>query len=181
MRVFTGKGDDGTTGLYFGGRVAKDHPRTEAVGALDEAQAVIGVARAAAPLDGGLHAQLTAVARDLYVVMAEVATADENRHKLVAGTTLITAEHVVAIEAATDVAATQFPPLTDFTIPGQTSLTAGLDLARTVVRRAERRVVTVAAPGSQVLPYLNRLSSLLWALARVEEAADAGTLLAKDS
>lgn len=179
MKSYTGKGDDGTTGLYFGGRVPKDSDRPEALGAADEAQAAIGLARAEAPEDGELHRVLTTVARDLYVVMAELATAPENRHKLVPGASLLPPEALAAVEAATDAAAESFPPLTDFTVPGQTRLAALLDSARTVVRRAERRAVPVAAPGSLVLPYLNRASSLLWALARQAEAADAGTLLSR--
>ena len=178
--LWTGKGDDGTTGLYFGGRVAKDAPEPEALGSVDEAQAAIGVARAEAPGGSALHDALTESCRDLYVVMAELATAPANAAKLVEGRSRATPSMVAAVEARTDAAATRFPPLTDFVIPGQDRLAALLDVARTLVRRAERRAVPVAAPGSSVVPYLNRLSSLLWALARAEEAAGSGSALAKD-
>ena len=178
--LWTGKGDDCTTGLYFGGRVAKDAPEPEAVGSVDEAQAAIGVARAEAPEGSVLHDARTAACGDLYVVMAELATAPVNVAKLVDGRSRATPEMVAGVEARTDAAATRFPPLTDFVIPGEDRLAALLDVARTLVRRAERRAVPVATPGSAVVPYLNRLSSLLWALARAEEAAGGGPVRARD-
>jgi cob(I)alamin adenosyltransferase len=179
--LWTGKGDDGTTGLYYGGRVRKDSGEADALGALDEAQATIGLARAEADPGSELHDALTELCHHLYVLMAEVATAVENRHKLADGKSRVTAEMVQRLESLTDAAAGRFPPLTEFVIPGQTRRAALLDLARTVVRRAERRAVTVALEGSQVVPYLNRASSLLWALARADEALAAGTLLARDA
>jgi len=178
--LWTGKGDDGTTGLYFGGRVAKDGAAPEALGSADEAQAAIGVARAEAPDGSPLQEVLTAVCADLYVVMAELATAPANAGKLADGRSRVTPAMVGAVEARTDEAATRFPPLHDFVVPGQDRLAALLDVARAAVRRAERRAVPVAAPGSSVLAYLNRLSSLLWALARAEEAAAGGSVRAKD-
>ncbi len=178
--LWTGKGDDGTTGLYFGGRVAKDAAEPEALGSADEAQAAVGVARAGSPPGSALHDVLTQVCRDLYVVMAELATASANHEKLVDGSSRATPAMVGFVESRTDEAATRFPPLTDFVVPGQDRLAAQLDVARTLVRRAERRAVAVAAAGSSVVPYLNRLSSLLWALARAEEAAAGGSIRAKD-
>lgn len=178
--LWTGQGDDGTTGLYFGGRVAKDAAVPEALGSVDEAQAAVGAARAEAPVGSPLHARLTDICGDLYVVMAELATAPANHAKLVDGRSRVTSTMVAEIEAWTDEAATRFPPLTDFVVPGQNRVTAMVDVARTLVRRAERRAVTVAAPGSSVVPYLNRLSSLLWALARGEEAATGGSVRTKD-
>lgn len=178
--LWTGRGDDGTTGLYHGGRVGKDAPEPEAVGSIDEAQAALGVARAETPPGSGLHGVLTDVCADLYVVMAELATAPANHARLVDGRSRVTPSMVAAVEARTDQAATRFPPLTDFVVPGQDRIGALLDVARTLVRRAERRAVAVAAPGSSVLPYLNRLSSLVWALARAEEAAAGGATRAKD-
>ena len=177
--LWTGKGDDGTTGLYFGGRVAKDGPEAEALGALDEAQAVVGLARAEAEAGSVLHDVLTGVCRDLYVLMAEVATAPANHHKLVDGASRTTPEMVAHLERATDAAATRFPPLTDFVLPGETVRAARCDHARVAARAAERRAVAVVTPGSSVLPYLNRLSSLLWALARAEDAGAAGSVLAR--
>lgn len=165
-RLYTGRGDDGTTGLLFGGRVAKDGPQPRACGAVDEAQAAIGVARSLAERGGDLDDQLTHVMRDLWVLMGELATLPENRGRLVDGQTLVTAEMVTGLEQLTDEVGRRFEPPTQFVVPGQTQLAAFLDLARTVVRRAERDAMAATADGSMVLPYLNRLSSLLWAQAR---------------
>jgi cob(I)alamin adenosyltransferase len=180
MQIYTRTGDDGTTGLFFGGRVRKDDPRPEAYGTVDEAQAAIGVARATATQAGGdaelgdilVHAQ-----RDLWVLMAELATLPENEHKLVAGKSRVTAEMVDAIEPLIDAATARFEMPRDFVIPGGTPVGAALDVARTVVRRAERAALGVAPAGSQVVPYLNRLSDLLWALARWQ---DGESVRAKD-
>ena len=176
-RIYTRKGDDGTTGLFYGGRVRKDAPAPMAYGAVDEAQAAIGLVRAEAGAD--LAAALVGLCQDLYVCMAELATAPENRSKLEAGRTLVTPEMVTALEPLIDDAMSRFPMPTDFVIPGGTRVSALLDVARTVVRRAERQSMGVAVPGSHVVAYLNRLSDLLWALARAEEG---GTqLLAKET
>jgi cob(I)alamin adenosyltransferase len=166
-RLYTGKGDDGTTGLLFGGRVTKDSPLPQACGAVDEAQATIGVARSLCERDGTLDRQLTRVCRDLWVLMGELATLPEHRDRLVDGQTRVTVEMVAALEAETDDVGSRFDPPKQFVVPGQTPLAAQLDLARTVVRRAERVAITALADApSQVVPYLNRLSSLLWAQAR---------------
>jgi cob(I)alamin adenosyltransferase len=138
-KLYTGTGDDGTTGLYFGGRAAKDSPLAEAVGAADEAQAAIGLARAEAVADSHLHGVLTSTVRDLYVLMAELATLPENHHKLVDGQSRVTPQMVDRLEAWTDDAGTRFPPLRDFVIPGQNRLTGALDYARTVASRRPRR------------------------------------------
>jgi cob(I)alamin adenosyltransferase len=172
MTFYTRKGDDGTTGLLYGGRVPKDDARPEAGGAADEAQAAIGAARAEADPGGELDELLLSVERDLYVLMAELATLPENRHKLTAGASLVTPEMVQRIEAATDDLSSRFPMPTEFVLPGHDRTSALLEVARTVVRRAERRAVAVAEPGSSVVPYLNRLSSLLWAAARWQEGGD---------
>ena len=169
MTFYTRKGDDGTTGLLFGGRVRKDAPEPVAYGAVDEAQAAFGLARAEAEPGGELDTILLAVERDLYVLMAELATLPANRSKLVAGRTLVTPEMVVEVELRTDEISTRFEMPHDFVLPGASRCSAALELARTVVRRAEREALAVAAEGSSVLPYLNRLSSLAWALARWQE------------
>jgi cob(I)alamin adenosyltransferase len=169
MTFYTRKGDDGSTGLLYGGRVAKDDARPEAGGAVDEAQAAIGAARAEAARGGELDELLVSVERDLYVLMAELATLPENHHKLTPEASLVTAGMVARIEAATDDLATRFEMPTEFVLPGQDRVSALLDVARTVVRRAERRAVAVSEPPSSVVPYLNRLSSLLWAAARWQE------------
>ena len=165
-RLWTGKGDDGTSGLLFGGREPKASPRFEAVGAVDEAQAAIGVARAEAPPDSELDLILTGLARDLWVLMAELATDDANRSKLTPGGTLVTRDMVTALEAVIDDVAGRFELPSEFVVPGQDRASALLDLARTVVRRAERSAAAVAIDDSLVIPYLNRLSSVLWTLAR---------------
>jgi len=172
-KLYTGKGDDGTTGLLYGGRVQKDDPRPEAYGAVDEAQAAIGLARAATERGGELDVLLVRLEHDLYVLMAELATAPENQHKLTPGQTAVTAEMVAHLESVTDDIGSRFAFPTEFVVPGQHELAARLDVARTVVRRAERRSVPVAGPGTHVVPYLNRLSSLLWTAARWVEADDA--------
>jgi cob(I)alamin adenosyltransferase len=165
-RLYTGKGDDGTTGLLFGGRVPKDSAHPRAVGAVDEAQATIGVARSLAERDGELDRQLTHVCRDLWVLMGELATLPGNHGKLADGQTKVSDEMVQAVASMVDDLGERFEAPAAFAVPGQTPLAAQLDLARTVVRRAEREAVAATVEGSQVLPYLNRLSSLLWVQAR---------------
>ena len=175
---YTRKGDDGTTGLYYGGRVRKDSEAPEAYGVVDEAQAFLGLARAEAERGSELDELLLHVERDLYVLMAELATLPDNRRKLAAGATLVTPEMVTSIEAYTDDLSARFEMPKEFVLPGQNRIAAALEVARTVVRRAERRAVSVAAPDSSVIPYLNRLSSLLWAMARWQEG---GAVPAKES
>jgi cob(I)alamin adenosyltransferase len=176
-RLYTGKGDDGTTGLLYGGRVPKDSVHPRAVGAVDEAQATIGVARSLCDEGGDLDRALTQACRDLWVLMAELATLPENHGKLADGQSRVSPEMVEGIEALVDELGARFEAPAAFTVPGQTPLAAQLDLARTVVRRAERDVVAAAVPGSHAVAYLNRLSSLLWVQARWVEGEH---LLSKD-
>ncbi len=139
-------------------------------GAVDEAQAALGVARAASAGGSEVNERLTALARDLYVLGAEVATAASNRHKLKAGTSLVTAEMVSGLERGIDEVLERFDmPEGDFVIPGVNPVAAALDFARTIVRRAERLAVGDPVEGSLVTQYLNRLSDLLWAMARWQE------------
>jgi cob(I)alamin adenosyltransferase len=168
-RIYTTKGDDGTTGLLYGGRVRKDSWRIELNGAVDEAQAAIGVARAETPAGSEANDRLAALARDLYVLMAEVATAPENRTKLTAGSTLVTPDMVGTLEGSIDDLLERIDMPSDFVIPGQNRAAAALDMARTIVRRAERLAVAEPDDGSHVVAYLNRLSDLLWAMARWQE------------
>lgn len=175
MKIYTRTGDDGTTGLLYGGRVPKDSPRPVAYGDVDEAQAALGVARAAAERGGELDEQLVSIERDLWVLMSELATAPGNRHKLTPGTSLVTAEMVTRLEEAIDDVSGRFDPPTEFVVPGQDPVSAQLDVARTVVRRAERVALAAAEDGSQVVPYLNRLSDLLWTLARWQEGVSLTT------
>jgi len=169
LKIYTRKGDDGSTRLLFGGTVRKDDPAPEAYGAVDEAQALLGLARAETGEGSELDQLLVGLERDLWVVMGELATAAENRAKLVAGTSLVTREMVDALEPLIDDLTGRFGQPTEFVVPGQNRLSSLLDVARTVVRRAERRCLAVAAEGSYVLPYLNRLSDLLWTMARWQE------------
>lgn len=173
MKIYTRKGDDGTTGLLYGGRVRKDSPAIEANGAVDEAQAALGVARAEADAGGDLDVLLTRLERELYVLMAEVATAPDNRRKLEAGRSLVTEAMVTALEDDIDRLNDRFSMPTEFVVPGQNRIAAALDVARTVVRRAERLCLALPdAPAdqpSQVVAYLNRLSDLLWTMARWQE------------
>jgi cob(I)alamin adenosyltransferase len=169
MRIYSRKGDDGTTGLLYGGRVRKDAPAPQACGDVDEAQAALGQARATTAPGSELDGLLVALERDLWVLMAEVATAPEHRARLVGGQTLVTAQMVDALEPLIDDLTSRFDPPTEFVLPGQTTTAAALDVARTVVRRAERSALAVAGDGSSVVPYLNRLSDLLWTMARWQE------------
>jgi cob(I)alamin adenosyltransferase len=168
-KVYTRKGDDGTTGLFYGGRVPKDAPRPTAYGSVDEAQAALGVVRAEAPRGGELDELLVGIERDLWVLMAELATEPENRPKLVPGQQLVTEDMVTALEGVIDEYSARFELPREFVVPGQTRIGALLDVARTVVRRAERDAIPVVEAGSSVLPYLNRLSDLVWTLARWQD------------
>ena len=171
-RIYTKTGDDGTTGLYFGGRVRKDSGQIETNGAVDETQAALGLARAASAPDSEINHRLTILARDLYILGAEVATAPENRHKLKAGSSLVTADMVERLEHDIDELLERFDMPSDFIIPGANPVAAALDFARTIARRAERLAVGEPIEGSYVVRYLNRLSDLLWAMARWQEGPD---------
>lgn len=180
VSISTKRGDTGSTGLLYGGRVRKDSERIECNGAVDEAQAAIGYARAVVLSTGAsgpgnltgdaLDGMLISIERDLWVLMAEVATSDSNRTKLVAGTSLLTGEMVDVLTSRVEaLEALQVVPK-EFVVPGESLAGAALDVARTVVRRAERLAVAAELPRvSAVLPYLNRLSDLCWLLARAVE------------
>jgi cob(I)alamin adenosyltransferase len=172
MKIYTRKGDDGTTGLLYGGRVAKDSLTIEANGTVDEAQAALGMARAEVARGSDLDELLVGLERDLYVLMAELATLPANRAKLSPGVTLVTPEMVAGIEHLIDQLTERFPPVTEFVIPGHDRVAASLEVARTLVRRAERRALAAVANRSQVVPYLNRLSDLLWTMARWQEQGE---------
>jgi cob(I)alamin adenosyltransferase len=149
--------------------VPKDSPIPVACGDVDEAQAALGLARATTQPGTELDRLLEGLERDLWVLMAELATAPQHRDRLVPGRTLVTLEMVEALEPLIDDLTTRFVPPTEFVLPGQTATASALDLARAVVRRAERSTLAVAAPGSYAIPYLNRLSDLLWTMARWQE------------
>lgn len=166
--IYTKTGDDGTTALFHGGRVRKDDPRPEAYGTLDEAQAALGLVRAMGRVVE-IDDLLVGLEGGLYVAMAELATLPENRVKLKPEESLVTGEMVAGLERLIDDYAARFQMPTEFVIPGETPAAALLDVARTVVRRAERSTLAVLADGSEVGRYLNRLSDLLWVLARWQE------------
>ena len=169
MRIYTRRGDDGTTSLRQGGRVRKDDLAIELVGTVDEAQAFLGLARSAAERGSWLDVLLQRVERDLWVLMAEVTTAYAERPACEPGTTAVTEEMVKQLESdIDDVQATlKLPP--NFAVPGETRAAAQLDVARTIVRRAERIAVGGDFTDSLVTTYLNRLSDLVWTLARSQE------------
>lgn len=172
MKVYTKKGDDGSTGLFFGGRVLKDSSGPAAYGTTDEAVAALGVARALAGDTAIAHALLR-IQRELFLVGAELATAPENQSKLEAGVTRIAPDMIAALEHAIDEIEERRGMPTEFVVPGENTLAATIDVARTVVRRAEREAVThvrtVGMTDSLVVPYLNRLADYLWMAARDAE------------
>jgi len=172
VRIYTRGGDDGTTGLLYGGRVDKSDPRTEAYGTTDEAVAALGMARVFIA-DSLLADLVLRLQRDLFVVGAELATATENSHKLRPGTTKVTADMVAGLEEAIDdyVARIRMPE--EFIVPGESRGSSFLDFARTVIRRAERQTVAMDRSGllsdREAVRYLNRLADLVFVLARYEE------------
>ena len=170
MKIYTRKGDDGTTGLWYGGRVPKYSGRPEAYGSVDEAASALGLARAAAERGGELHTDILRVQNELFVAGAELATAPEAADRLEPGVSKVTPEMIDRLEADIDryMDRVDLPP--KFVIPGGTELSARLDVARAAARRAERRVVALKDAGDLadeiVVTYLNRLSDALFAMAR---------------
>jgi cob(I)alamin adenosyltransferase len=174
MKIYTRKGDAGDTGLLFGGaRVGKSSSRIEAAGTIDEAVAALGVARAALPADNPLAILLIRLQKELFVVGAEVATHRVRRARLKPGTSLVTEAMVTALEQEIDALTAANPMPVEFVVPGESEPGAALDVARSVTRRAERRVVSLAEggdlPDSYVGRYLNRLADLLFVMARVAD------------
>jgi cob(I)alamin adenosyltransferase len=173
MRIYTKTGDDGTTGLLYGGRVPKDDPRTSAFGASDEAVAALGLARADVA-DATLADLLLRLQRELFVVGAEIATNSDAWSKLTPGSTCVTAEMVASLEELIDSYVDRTAMPQEFVVPGETRASAAIDLARAIVRRCEREVVALARegmlPDGEIVRYLNRLADLLFVLARYEEA-----------
>jgi cob(I)alamin adenosyltransferase len=170
VKIYTRKGDDGTTGLWYGGRVPKHGGRPEAYGSVDEAASALGLARAAAEKGGELHTDILRLQNELFVLGAELATAPEAAGRLEAGVSKVTPGMVERLESDIDryMGRVDLPP--KFTIPGGTELSARLDVARTAVRRAERRVTALREAGEladdTVVTYLNRLSDAVFAMAR---------------
>ena len=169
VKIYTRVGDDGTTGLYFGGRVAKSSLPIELNGAVDEAQALLGWARTLTEPSQRLHELLITLERDLWVLMAEVATSAQNRHKLKPDQSLVTAPMITRLEDEIDMLSGEIDMPKEFVVPGENQVSAALDVARTVIRRAERIAVAYALEDSLVVMYLNRLSDLAWTMARWAE------------
>ena len=176
MKIYTRKGDDGSTGLWYGGRVPKSDGRPDAYGSLDEAASALGMARAVAKDDPELHADIVAIQTDLFIAGAELATAPEAAHRLEPGVSKVTRDMVDRLEPMIDgyMDRVDLPP--KFVLPGGTELSARLDVARTAIRRAERKVVdlkqTGNLPDDTVLHYLNRVSDLVFAMARYADEAE---------
>jgi cob(I)alamin adenosyltransferase len=176
-RIYTRKGDDGTTSLWYGGRVPKHDGRTEAYGALDEACSELGVARAlCGPEDGELAADILRLQDAIFVAGAELATAPEASGRLEDGVSRTTEEMVGELEALIDryMGEVELPP--QFVIPGGTQLSAQLDVARTTIRRAERRISALKEagelPADTVIHFVNRASDLAYAMARYSDVED---------
>ena len=164
MKIYTRKGDDGTTGLWYGGRVDKSSPRPDAYGSVDEAASALGLARVVA--EGELYDDILRIQNELFIAGAELATAPEAAERLEEGVSKVTADMVERLESDIDryMERVELPP--KFVIPGGTELSARLDVARAAVRRAERKVSSLELDDPTVLTYLNRASDAVYAMAR---------------
>ena len=166
--LYTRRGDDGYTSLLGREQVPKYDLRPEAYGTVDEASAFLGLVRAEPAAHERTKALILTVQRDLWILMAELASSPQTPLPK-----RLTADRVTWLEVETDKLGTEFPPLNQFVIPGDTLISARLEVARTIVRRAERYVVRLMheeeLENREIIRYLNRLSSLLFALARYEE------------
>jgi cob(I)alamin adenosyltransferase len=167
MKIYTRKGDQGDTDLFGGGRVSKTHPRVEAYGDVDELNSVIGLARAIEAMPR-VDEVLVPIQRDLFAIGALLATPDRDKMQRHLEKASVDEGRIRDLESAVDDADRELEPLKAFVIPGGTPKAAALHVARTVCRRAERRVVALddEIPPIVVI-YLNRLSDLLFTLARV--------------
>ena len=185
MKIYTRKGDDGTTGLWYGGRVEKASPRPEAYGSVDEAASALGVARAAAERGSEIHDDILRFQNELFIAGAELATAPSAADRLQDGVSRVTEEMVERLEGDIDryMDRVDLPP--KFVIPGGTELSARLDVARASIRRAERRVSALRAAGEladeTVLRYLNRLADAVFALARFADEPDPELFRGRDA
>ena len=168
--IYTKKGDDGSTSLWYGGRVQKSDARTEAYGSVDEAASALGMARALIePVDEPTEQDILRIQNDLFILGAELATASEATHRLEDGVSRVTAEMTDSLDGMIDryMAEVDLPP--KFVIPGGRPMSAALDVARAAIRRAERRVVALAETeqiSGEVIRYLNRASDAVYAMAR---------------
>lgn len=168
MKIYTRTGDQGETGLFGGGRVPKSHPRVAAYGDVDELNSVIGVVRATDPSEYA-DALLESIQRDLFAIGGHLATPDPEKVAQAIAKADLSRERVGELETAIDQATEELPPLTAFILPAGSPKAAALHHARTVCRRAERSIVQLSqesAVPSLFLEYLNRLSDMLFTLAR---------------
>jgi len=177
VKIYTKKGDDGTTSLWYGGRVPKHHGRTDAYGTLDEACSQLGVARAlCGPDQAELAADILRLQDDIFVAGAELATAPEAAGRLEDGISRSTEAMVAELEQLIDryMARVELPP--KFVIPGGNQLSAQLDVARTTIRRAERRISELNEQGEiaseTVIHFVNRASDAIYAMARFADVND---------
>ena len=174
MRIYTRTGDTGETGLFGGGRVAKDNPRVAAYGDVDELNSALGVVRAADPAEL-FDAELEAIQRDLFAIGGHLATPDPEKVRAALERASLSSARIQDFETAIDAADAELPPLRAFILPGGSAKAAALHLARTVCRRAERSVVSLAREHPVpvlFLIYLNRLSDYLFTLARLANVRD---------
>ena len=169
MPHYTRSGDDGSTTLWGGGRIAKDHPQPEAYGAIDEASSALGLGRALST-DPRTREIAVNIQQRLYLIMAELAVSPD---KTIPDDFATRSEHVAELESWAEELEQLAPPPNEFVLPGGSPGSAALDLARTTIRRAERETVRLRGHGHPVngdtIRYLNRASSVLFDLARYEE------------
>ncbi len=174
--MYTRRGDSGETGLLYGGRVSKANLHCEAYGTLDETVSAMGLARSLST-DDEMRRLLLDLQKEAFIVGGELATAAEHYDKLLKHFGVVTPEMVDRLEHVTDDYASRVEMPTEFIMPGGTPAAAALDMSRTIVRRAERRAVELKERdlihNDQIIRYLNRLSSLLFVLARYEEKGSA--------
>ncbi len=172
MSIATKTGDLGTTALMFNRRISKCHPRVEAFGSIDELNAALGLARAGAELET-LRQRLLTIQNHLVVLMGELATDPQDRDRYAAGYPRLLPEHTAQLDRWIQEFEARGPGLHGWAMPGTNLSAAALDLARTVCRRAERRVCALGEagglPNPEIMVYLNRLSDVLWLMARVVE------------
>jgi cob(I)alamin adenosyltransferase len=177
VKIYTKKGDDGSTSLWYGGRVPKHHGRTKAYGSLDEACSQLGVARAlCGPEQAELAADILRLQDEIFIAGAELATAPEAADRLEDGVSRTTEEMVAELEGRIDhyMDQVELPP--QFVIPGGNQLSAQLDVARTTIRRAERHITALSEAGEliseTVIHFVNRASDLAFAMARFADVED---------
>lgn len=169
MKIYTRAGDEGQTGLLHGEKVSKDSVLPEAYGTVDEAQAILGLVRTECGDNKDLEDKIIHIERDLYVLMAELATDPSKHDTLEPGKSKVDEKMITFLEKFIDDITSNFEMPKEFVLPGQNRISALIDISRTIVRRAERRAIACNIGDSLAVAYLNRLSDLLWAMARWQE------------